>query len=79
VRPLGVVTLAGTWYSTSGPGTRKSRNIGRDPRCTLSVATHAFDLVLDGRAERVTDVAELRTVAEAYAAQGRPPASPAAR
>jgi Pyridoxamine 5'-phosphate oxidase len=72
VRPLGVITLAGTWYFTSGPGTRKSRNISRDPRCTVSVATHAFDLVLEGRAERVTDAAELQTVAEAYAAQGWP-------
>lgn len=72
VMPLGVVTLGGSWYFTSGPGTRKSRNISRDPRCVISVATHPFDLVVEGRAERVVDAAELTTVAEAYAAHGWP-------
>jgi hypothetical protein len=72
VRPLGVMSIGGTWYFTSGPGTRKSRNIARDPRCVISVATHPFDLVVEGRAERVVDAAELQTVAEAYAAQGWP-------
>jgi hypothetical protein len=72
VRPLGVISIGGTWYFTSGPGTRKSRNIARDPRCVISVATHPFDLVVEGKAERVVDAAELQTVAEAYAAQGWP-------
>ena len=72
VRPLGVVSVAETWYFTSGPGTRKSRNLGRDPRCVLSVATHPFDLVIEARAERVTDAAELQTVADAFAAEGWP-------
>lgn len=72
VRPLGVISIGGTWYFTSGPATRKSRNIARDPRCVISVATHPFDLVVEGRAERVVDAAELQTVTEAYAAQGWP-------
>lgn len=72
VRPLGVISVGGTWYFTSGPGTRKSRNIARDPRCVVSVATHPFDLVVEGKAERVVDSAQLQTVAEAYAAQGWP-------
>jgi hypothetical protein len=72
VRPLGVVSVAETWYFNSGPGTRKSRNLGRDPHCVLSVATHPFDLVIEGRAERVTDATELQTVAGAFAAQGWP-------
>ena len=72
VMPLGVITVEGTWYFTSGPGTRKSRNIARDPRCVVSVATHPFDLVVEGTAERVVNATELQTVADAYAAQGWP-------
>lgn len=70
--PVGFIQIDGVWYFTSGPGTRKSRNIAADPRCVVSVATHPFDLVMEGTAERVTDADELRTVAEAYAADGWP-------
>jgi hypothetical protein len=70
--PVGVINVNGTWYFNSGPGTSKSRNIGRDPRCVISVATHPFDLVVEGTAERVVDAATLQAVAEAFAAQGWP-------
>lgn len=72
VMPLGVIRVEGTWYFNSGPGTRKSRNLTRDPRCVISVATHPFDLVVEGTTERVIDAAELQSVAETYAAQGWP-------
>lgn len=72
VVPVGVVPIDGAWYFTSGPGTRKSRNIRRDPRCVMSVATHPFDLVVEGTAERVVNGAKLQAVAEAFAAQGWP-------
>jgi nitroimidazol reductase NimA-like FMN-containing flavoprotein (pyridoxamine 5'-phosphate oxidase superfamily) len=72
VRPLGVVTRDGSWYFTSGPATRKSDNLARDPRCVVSVATHPFDLVIEGAAERVTDAAELASVAEAFVESGWP-------
>lgn len=52
--------------------TRKSRNLVRDPRCTLSVATHPFDLVLEGSADRVVDPAVLQAVAAEYNAGGWP-------
>jgi hypothetical protein len=58
VMPLGVTRVEGTWYFTSGPSTRKARNISRDPRCVISVATHPYDLVVEGTAVRVTDRAE---------------------
>ena len=35
VMPLGVVQRSGSWYFTSGPATRKSRNLARDPRCVV--------------------------------------------
>lgn len=72
VMPLGVVSVDGHWYFNSGPDTRKSRNIDRDPRCVISVATHPFDLVVEGRAERVVDAPTLEMVAAAYVAQGWP-------
>jgi hypothetical protein len=72
VTPLGVVQLNGIWYFSSGPATRKSRNLDRDPRCVVSVATHPFDLVIEGAAERVADRDELASVAEAFVNEGWP-------
>ena len=59
------------WFET-GEGTRKGRNLARDPRCTLSVATHEFDLVVEGAAERIRDRAVVASMAGAWAAQGWP-------
>jgi pyridoxamine 5'-phosphate oxidase-like protein len=72
VMPLGIGNVGGSWYFTSGPGTRKSRNLARDPRCVVSVATHQFDLVVEGAAERVTEQDELQAVADQYVAEGWP-------
>jgi hypothetical protein len=72
VTPVGAIQLDGAWYFTSGPRTRKSRNIAADPRCVVSVATNPFDLVLEGSATRVTDADELRSVAEEYNRGGWP-------
>ena len=72
VTALGIVKVDGTWYFTSGPHTRKSRNLTRDSRCAVSVATHPFDLVVEGTAERVTDAAQLRRVAAAFRHAGWP-------
>src|SRR6185312_3607617 len=58
VTPVGCTQLDGVWYFTSGPRTRKSSNLAADPRCVISVATHPFDLVLEGGAARVTEADE---------------------
>ena len=63
VTPVGVVVVDGVWYFSSGPATRKSRNIAGDPRCVVSIATQPFDLVIEGSAARVTDAEELAAVA----------------
>jgi PPOX class probable F420-dependent enzyme len=68
-----VTGVGGDWYQgafwfTTGEGTRKGRNLARDPRCTLTVATHEFDLVVEGTAEKVTDpdmVADMAARADA--------------
>jgi hypothetical protein len=72
VTPVGCIQLDGAWYFTSGPGTRKSRNLAADPRCTVNVATQPFDLVIEGTASRVIDGDELRSVADEYNRGGWP-------
>ena len=72
VTPVGFGQVDGAWYFTSGPRTRKSRNLAADPRCVVSVATHPFDLVIEGSAARVTDADELRAVADEYNRGGWP-------
>lgn len=71
--PLGTMWIAGAVYFTSGDGTRKSKNLARDSRCSIEVATRPFDLVLEGEAEKVTDRATLERVAEAFRAGGWKP------
>jgi len=63
VMPVGVFHLDGAMYFTSGPGTRKSKNLARDARCVLTLATHPFDVVSEGEAQRVTDQDGLEMVA----------------
>jgi hypothetical protein len=72
VRPVGVIAHHGGWYFTSGSATRKSRNLARDRRSVLSVATDQFDLVLEGAAERISDARELASVAAAFVRSGWP-------
>jgi hypothetical protein len=72
VVPLGVIWVEGACYFTSGAGTRKSRNLARDPHCVLSVATHEFDLVIEGTAVRVTDAPTAERIAAIYRADGWP-------
>jgi PPOX class probable F420-dependent enzyme len=59
------------WFET-GERTRKAKNVARDPRCTLSVAAHDFDLVVEGEASKVTDPATVAAMAERWATQGWP-------
>ncbi len=59
------------WFET-GDGTRKGKNLARDPRCTLSVAAHEFDLVIEGEAQKVTDPSTVAAMAARWAAVGWP-------
>jgi hypothetical protein len=69
VMPLGALWLEGAFHFTTGPDTRKGRNLAHDPHCVITVALQEFDLVVEGRAERVTGD-RLDRVAKAYAGQG---------
>jgi hypothetical protein len=64
---VGAVWLDGSWWFETGRGTRKGRNVERDPRCSLAVALHEFDLVVRGTASVVTDPATVARLAETWA------------
>jgi len=59
------------WFET-GEATRKGRNLARDPRCSVSVATLAFDLVVEGEARPVSDRATVAAMAGRWSAEGWP-------
>ena len=52
---VGAMWVDDVLYFTSGPGTRKSRNLAENPTCSVSVRLPGIDLTLEGIAERVTD------------------------
>ncbi|MDQ1397560.1 MAG: hypothetical protein QOG64_2819 [Acidimicrobiaceae bacterium] len=72
VTGVGALWVDGAFWFESGDGTRKGRNLARDPRCTLSVAADEFDLVVDGEAIKVTDRSTVAAMAERWAAGGWP-------
>jgi hypothetical protein len=47
---IGAVWHDGDLYFTSGPGTRKARNLASNPACTISVELPGMDLTLEGDA-----------------------------
>ncbi len=51
----GCIEYNGAVFFTSGPKTRKSRNLAANPACTLSARLPGVDLVMNGRARRVTE------------------------
>jgi len=57
---------------TSGPGTRKARNLASNPACTIAVKFSGLDLTLEGEAAKVTDPAILDRVASIYRDIGWP-------
>lgn len=67
VTGVGALWVDGTFWFETGETTRKGRNLARDPRCTLSVATHEFDLVVEGDAVLVSDPAVVADMAVRWA------------
>lgn len=62
----------GEIYFTSGPGTRKSRNLAANPACTVAIRLPGLDLTIEGEAHRVTDPQTIERLAAHYAAEGWP-------
>ncbi len=60
---IGAIWMGGDIYFTSGPLTRKARNLVANPACTLSAKLETLDIVFEGEAARVTDGETLERVA----------------
>jgi PPOX class probable F420-dependent enzyme len=72
VTGIGSVWVSGGFFFETGESSRKGRNLARDPRCSLSVATDEFDLVVEGEAAVVDDPALVAELAAVWAAEGWP-------
>jgi len=72
VTAVGALWLDGSFWFQTGSGTRKSRNIAHDRRCSIAVSMLDADVVVEGEAERETDTATLTRLAKAWADQGWP-------
>ncbi|HWC33740.1 MAG TPA: pyridoxamine 5'-phosphate oxidase family protein [Mycobacteriales bacterium] len=55
VNGIGAVWVDDTFWFCTGATSRKGRNLARDPRCAMSLATSEMELVVEGTAERVTN------------------------
>ena len=69
---IGVVHHDGDLWFTSGPDTRKSRNLTENPACTISLRLDGIDLVVEGEAHRVTDTSTIEEIAALYREGGWP-------
>lgn len=72
VTAVGALWFDGSFWFQTGSGTRKSRNVARDPRCSIAVSIFDADVVAEGEAARETDPATLTRLARAWADQGWP-------
>jgi hypothetical protein len=72
VTGIGAEWVDGAFWFETGTSTRKGRNLARDPRCTLTLATEEFDLVLEGDATLVTDPSTVARLAAIWAEGGWP-------
>ena len=72
VTPVGAMWVDGTFWFQTGAGTRKARNVARDPRCTVAVSIRDADVVIEGDAARVTEPDVIARIARAWAADGWP-------
>ncbi len=72
VTAVGALWLDGSFWFQTGSRTRKSRNVARDPRCSIAVSIRDADVVAEGAAQRETDPVALTRIARAWADQGWP-------
>ena len=72
VTGVGALWVDGAFWFETGDRTRKGKNIARDPRCTLSLATDELDLVVEGEATKVADPSTVAAMAARWANEGWP-------
>jgi nitroimidazol reductase NimA-like FMN-containing flavoprotein (pyridoxamine 5'-phosphate oxidase superfamily) len=73
VTPLISAWLDGAAYFVTGPAERKAKNLEKNQNCVLTTGCdklgEGLDIVVEGRAARVTDRAKLQHVADAFTAK----------
>jgi Pyridoxamine 5'-phosphate oxidase len=72
VTAVGAVWLDGAFWFQTGQRTRKSRNVARDPRCSIAISVRDADVVIEGNAVRVRDPGVVARVAKVWAEGGWP-------
>ena len=73
VTPLPAMWLDDRLHFCTGPREQKARNLARNPMCALTTGSDRFqtglDVVVEGRAERVTDEGLLHRLADLWLAK----------
>src|SRR5919112_6403189 len=64
VTAVGALWVDGAFWFQTGSGTRKHRNVERDPRCTVAQSVLDADVVVEGTAQRVTDPTDIARAAQ---------------
>jgi hypothetical protein len=72
VMPLGVNYMDGALYFSTGANTRKAKNLTLNPQCVITIATHDFDIVVEGKATKVIDPALVARISKMYQDEGWP-------
>jgi hypothetical protein len=72
VTAVGALWLDGAFWFQTGAGTKKCRNVERDPRCSVSQSILDADVVVEGDAARVLDPEQVARAASAWADGGWP-------
>src|SRR5438067_1335931 len=72
VTAVGAIWLDGSFWFQTGTGTRKGRNVERQPRCSIALSVRDADVVIEGDAARVTEPGAVARIAKAWADQGWP-------
>jgi hypothetical protein len=72
VAGVGALWVDGRFHFQAGPATQKVRNLAANPNCVMTVALHDVDVVVEGKAARVTDPDAVARIAARYAEGGWP-------
>lgn len=69
---VGAIWFDGDLYFTSGPRTRKARNLAADADCAIAICLAGLDLTLDGTATIVSEPHTFEAVISRFRATGWP-------
>lgn len=72
VTAVGALWLDGAFWFQTGTVTRKSRNVARNPQCSIAMSIQDADVVVEGDAVPVSDPDLVARVARAWADGGWP-------